>query len=112
MKTYTMEEIRERLTDNLENWSAEPGVLVRTYRTGDWPTTLLAAGAIAFLAESSFHHPDIVLGYDILTVRLTTHDAGGVTDRDFELARRIEEVLTWQPGPNDALEGKPKGWIR
>jgi 4a-hydroxytetrahydrobiopterin dehydratase len=47
-----------------------------------------------------------------LTVRLQTHDAGGITDKDFELARRIEDVVTWLPSATDALDGPPKGWVK
>jgi 4a-hydroxytetrahydrobiopterin dehydratase len=45
-------------------------------------------------------------------VKLTTHDAKGITDKDFELAKKIEEVIGWKPGPDAALEGTPQGDAR
>jgi 4a-hydroxytetrahydrobiopterin dehydratase len=45
-------------------------------------------------------------------VKLMTHDAKGITDKDFELAAKIEEVVGWRPGPNSALEGTPQGDAR
>ena len=49
----------------------------------------------AVLAEVGWHHPELILTYPWLMVCLQTHDAGGVTDKDFELAWRIEELATW-----------------
>ena len=79
-----------------------------TYVTRDWRMTLLLANTIGYLAEIGWHHPELILTYPRLTVRLQTHDAGGITNKDFELARRIEETATWQPAPGDALEGRPQ----
>jgi len=84
---------------------------VRTFETGNWQRTLLLAGAIGFVGEAAWHHPDLHLSYPRLEVLLTTHDAGGITDRDFELARRIEEVATWQPS-GGALTGPEQPWFR
>ena len=72
---------------------------------------MLLANAIGFLAEAAWHHPELILSYPRLTVRMQSHDAGGITDRDFALARRIEEVVTWRPAPGDGLEGPPKRWV-
>jgi 4a-hydroxytetrahydrobiopterin dehydratase len=67
---------------------------------------------IRFLAEAGWHHPGLILTYPRLTVRLQTHDASGVTDKDFELARRIEGIVTWLPAEGDALDGPPKRWVK
>ena len=68
----------------------------------------MAVNAIGHLAELAWHHPDLRAIYPRVEVRLDTHDAGGVTDRDFELARKIESVLQWRPGrEGGALEGTP-----
>jgi 4a-hydroxytetrahydrobiopterin dehydratase len=48
--------------------------------------------AIAYLAEQADHHPDITASYAALAVRLTTHSAGGITDKDFDLAEKIEAL--------------------
>jgi dihydroneopterin aldolase len=86
-----------RLAAELPRWSVEDTaggpVLARSYRTGGWKATMMVANAIAHLAESAWHHPDLALSYPSVTVRLTTHDAGGITDKDFALAARIEALL-------------------
>jgi 4a-hydroxytetrahydrobiopterin dehydratase len=108
---YAEAEVVAWLEENLAAWRLEEGFLTRTYTTGNWQLTLLLANAIGYLAEAAWHHPELVLSYPRLTVRLQTHDAGGITDKDFELARRIEAVVTWRPAPDDALEGTPRRWV-
>ena len=108
---YAEVEVVAWLEENLAAWRLEEGFLTRTYTTGSWQLTLLLANAIGYLAEAAWHHPELILSYPRLTVRLQTHDAGGITDKDFELARRIEAVVTWRPSPEDALEGTPKRWV-
>lgn len=110
-RTYSEPEVSAWLEANLPAWSVEDNTLIRTYTTRSWQLTLLLANAIGFLAEAAWHHPELILSYPRLTVRLQTHDAGGITDKDFELARRIEEVVTWGPGAEDALEGTPNRWV-
>ena len=111
-KTYTETEVNDWLTANLPNWHFAGGHLTRTYHTGNWQLTLLLANAIGYLAEAGWHHPELTLTYPRLTVRLQTHDAGGITDKDFELALLIEEVVTWQPSEGEALQGPPKTWVK
>ena len=67
---------------------------------------LLAANAVGHVCEAAWHHPDIAISWGKVDVALWSHDAGGVTERDFALAQKIEELLTWKPsgGP---LEGTP-----
>jgi len=110
-QTYTKAQVVAWLEENLPTWSLENDFLTRTYVTKNWQLTLLLANAIGYLAEAAWHHPELKLSYPRLTVRLQTHDAGGITDKDFELARRIEEVVTWRPSPGDALEGTPSRWV-
>lgn len=108
---YTEREIEERLRERLPRWTHEDGHLTRTFETGSWQRTLLLANAIGFVGEAAWHHPDLHLSYPRLKVLLTTHDAGGITDRDFELAERIEQVATWQPS-GGALTGPDGPWFR
>ena len=108
---YTDREIADRLQRELPAWKHEDGHLVRTFETGAWQRTLLLANAIGFVGEAAWHHPDLLLTYPRLKVMLTTHDAGGITDKDFELARKIEEVATWQPS-GGALTGPETEWFR
>ncbi len=111
MKPYNKAEIEDKLERELPAWSLEDGEIVRTYETGGWRLTLLLANAIGFIAEAAYHHPTLTLDYRELTVRLQSHDAGGITERDFALARRIEALVTWQPTDEDALSGYPEAWI-
>ena len=99
--------VAARLARELPRWSLEDGAIVRTFRTHSWKGTMLAVGAIGHLAEAAWHHPDLRVTYAAVEVRLTTHDAGGVSERDFALAARIEEVVGWRP--QGALEGPPDG---
>lgn len=108
---HTEQEIRDRLAAQLPSWRFEDNHLVRTFETGSWQRTMLLANAIGVLAEAAWHHPDLHLSYPRLTVRLQTHDAGGITDKDFELALRIEELSTWQPAEGAALTGPDTPWF-
>lgn len=111
MSTYSPHEIEERLRARLPHWSYEDGQIVRTFETGAWQRTLLLANAIGFVAEAAWHHPDLLLTYPRLRVMLSSHDAGGITDRDFDLAERIESVATWQP-EGGAAAGRDAPWFR
>ncbi len=107
-EAYPSEEIRERLAQELPRWSLEEGWICRRYRTAGWRATLMVVNAVGHLAEAAFHHPDLVVSYAQVTVKLQTHSAQGVTHKDFELARKIEELVTWQPQrEGGALEGLP-----
>jgi len=112
MERLSEQEIGERIAARLPRWSYEFGAIVRKFETGAWQRTLLLANAVGFAGEAAGHHPDLLLSYPRLTVKLTTHDAGGVTERDFALAERIEELATWQPGAESPLGGSPDPWFR
>jgi len=100
-----------RLGD-LPGWTGADRWLVREYRTDGWRTTMLVVNAIAFVSEAANHHPDLEVHWGRVVVRLQTHSAGGVTDKDLELAARIEQTVHWQPeGKFPGLEGQPTGWI-
>ena len=108
-RVHDAQTVDARLRAELPRWSRDGDCIRRSYRTAGWKASVLAVGAIAHLAEAAWHHPDLSVGYDHVEVRLSTHSAGGVTDKDFELAARIEQLLTWRPGqqPGSALEGTP-----
>jgi len=60
------------------------------------------------LAEAAFHHPDLTVSYAFVIVKLVNHAAKGITNKDFELAHKIEDVIMWQPDKEGgALEGTP-----
>jgi 4a-hydroxytetrahydrobiopterin dehydratase len=100
---YTLEEIEARLKDELPGWYLEDGWIRRKYKTSGWKATL------GHLAEAAWHHPDLTVSYAFVTVKLNNHEAKGITDKDFELARMIEQVVMWRPGAveGSALEGTP-----
>lgn len=104
-QVYTEARITERLRSELPRWTLDRGALCRSFKTGGWKATLMATHAVGHLAEQAWHHPELELSFARLRVRLSSHDVQGVTERDFALALRIEELLTWQPG--GALEGPP-----
>ena len=106
-RVYTEPEIEARLRD-LPQWKLEDGWIRRRYRTHSWKGTLMVVNAVGHLAEAAWHHPDMTVTYARVEVRLMTHSARGITDKDFELAAKIEEVIQWQPGKaGGALEGTP-----
>jgi 4a-hydroxytetrahydrobiopterin dehydratase len=108
-RTYTPEEIEARLKAELPRWRLDDGWIRRTYRTSSWKGTLMVINAVGHLAEAAWHHPDLSASYASVEVRLQTHTAKGITDKDFALARKIEEVVQWQPGMEEgALEGTPE----
>ena len=92
LQALSATEAAMRLTD-LPGWAITDGMLTKSYDTNGWPFTMLVVGAIAFLAESADHHPDLLVTWPRVTVKLSTHDAGGLTARDFDLARRIDETV-------------------
>ncbi len=107
-KTYSEDEIHERLRKELPNWYYEDGWIRRKYRTSGWKGTLMVIATVGHLAEAAWHHPDINASYAFVVVKLVNHAAKGITDKDFELARKIEEVVHWRPAPDSALEGTPE----
>jgi 4a-hydroxytetrahydrobiopterin dehydratase len=109
-KTYSDSEVGEKLKE-LPGWYLENGWIRRQYNTDGWPTTLMLVNAIGYLAEAAYHHPDLTVTWGKVWVKLQNHAAGGITDKDFELARRIEDVALWRPR-GGALEGTPNKFVR
>jgi 4a-hydroxytetrahydrobiopterin dehydratase len=108
-EVYSIEEIEARLKDELPNWHYENGWIRRKYKTSGWKATLMVVNTVGHLAEAAWHHPDLTVSYAFVIVKLTNHAAKGITDKDFELAIKIEEVIQWQPGEEEgsALDGTP-----
>ncbi|HJZ55470.1 MAG TPA: 4a-hydroxytetrahydrobiopterin dehydratase [Gemmataceae bacterium] len=110
-KTYTDDEVKAKLAEfGLTDWYLEDGWLRRKYNTDGWPQTLMAVNAVGFLCEAAWHHADLAVTWGKLWVKLKTHDAGGITEKDFELARKIEESVLWRPS-GGALTGNPKKFV-
>lgn len=104
-RPYGKTAIERRLRTSLPLWTYDGTSIRRLYRTQGWKSTAMAFGAVAHLAEATWHHPDVAASWDSLEVRLHTHSAKGVTDKDFALAALIEAALQWQS--DGVLEGTP-----
>jgi 4a-hydroxytetrahydrobiopterin dehydratase len=112
-KTYTETEVAEKLTEHgLTEWYLEDGWIRRKYNTDGWPQTLMAVNAVGYLCEAAWHHADLSVTWGKLWVKLKTHDAGGITDKDFALAKEIEAVVLWRPAAESPLgAGNPKKFV-
>ena len=116
---YSEAEVKEKLEKELPHWFLENGWIRRKYKTSGWKATLMVVNTVGHLAETAWHHPDLTVSYAFVIVKLQTHDAKGITDKDFELAAKIEQVIGWQPakeaqdnGLKSALEGTPNDDVR
>ncbi|MFZ4499443.1 MAG: 4a-hydroxytetrahydrobiopterin dehydratase [Burkholderiales bacterium] len=96
-----------RLAAELPHWTYENGWIRRRIRTSGWKSTLMVINTVGHLAEAAWHHPDLAASYAFVVIKLQTHSAGGITDLDFALARKIEEVVCWQPAQEGLFEGTP-----
>ena len=112
-RVYADEEIRQKLTDlGLTHWTLDNGWIRRKYMTDGWPQTLMAVNAVGYLCEAAWHHADLSVSWGKFWVKLMTHDAGGITDKDFELATEIERLVLFRPAPGTALApGNPKKFV-
>ena len=77
----------------LPDWKIVSGELVRTYQFKDFRAALGFVNRVGELAEEAGHHPDIDIRYNRVRLGLTTHDAGGITVKDFDLAARSEKLI-------------------
>jgi 4a-hydroxytetrahydrobiopterin dehydratase len=71
-------------------WELEGGALKKTYAFGDFRAAMAFVNRVADAAEAADHHPDIDIRYNKVSLRLVTHDAGGLTERDTALAAQAE----------------------
>lgn len=104
--------IEKRLKNELPDWWYEERSIRRQYKTDGWLSTLALVNAIGYAAEAAGHHPDLEVSWGTLGVKLSTHSAKGITERDFALARKIDAVALWRPEPGSALDGTPNAWVR
>jgi 4a-hydroxytetrahydrobiopterin dehydratase len=92
MEKLTEDQVHERLED-VTGWDYENGVLHTSFEFEDFKDAFSVMTRIAFEAEAMQHHPDWHNVYNTLNISLTTHDAGGVTDKDFDMIKRIEYIV-------------------
>jgi 4a-hydroxytetrahydrobiopterin dehydratase len=82
----------QRDLGSLQGWSRKGDVLTRTYAFRNFAQSMEFVNRVASLAESANHHPDIDIRYSKVTLTLSTHDAGGITSNDVDLARAIDRA--------------------
>lgn len=80
----------QRSLGTLSGWSRKADTITKTYHFATFPAGIAFIARVADVAESMQHHPDIDIRYTKVTFALSTHDSGGITALDFELATQIE----------------------
>jgi 4a-hydroxytetrahydrobiopterin dehydratase len=87
----TDEQISERLA-GVPGWTRQGDTIVHVQTLADFKAALLYVGAVAYLAETANHHPDITIQWNKVTLTLSTHSAGGLTAKDTALAEQISRL--------------------
>lgn len=90
-KKLTAEEVKAALA-NVTGWDADNDRLKRRFSFSNFAESLAFVNKIGEAAEAMDHHPDIKMGWGYAEIEITTHDRGGITNRDFELAGKIDEL--------------------
>ena len=90
--TLSDEEINDNLR-RLAGWSRGEKWIEKKYHFKNFLRAMLFVNAVAYLAESIDHHPDIIIHYNEVTLRNWTHVANGITERDFTLAEKIDAIV-------------------
>ena len=83
----------ESLLKKLPEWDHEEKSIVRVFEFDEFMEGIDFVDAVAEIAEEAEHHPDIDIRWCTITVRLTTHDAGGLTEFDFDVAKKIDTLI-------------------
>jgi len=106
---YSETDIAHRLQTELPHWTYEKGWIRRKIKTSGWKATLMVVNTVGHLAEVAWHHPDLTVSYAFVIVKLVTHSAKGVTEKDFALAKKIEAVIMWDvvADSHGVFEGTP-----
>ena len=91
MTTLTLEQVTAEL-GTTPGWDVTDGQLTRTVTRKDFRDALLYVNAIGYLAEQANHHPDISISWNKVTLNLVSHSAGGLTAKDFALARQLSDL--------------------
>lgn len=91
MSLLTETQISEELA-TVPRWTRDGSSIVTVTERADFRDALLYLGAVAYLAETANHHPDVTINWNKVTLTLRTHSAGGLTANDFALARQISAL--------------------
>lgn len=88
---YSKEQVKKELKE-IEGWKLKGKEIWKVFRFENFIESILFVTRVAALAENDNHHPDILIKYDSVRLNLTTHDAGGLTEKDFSIAKEINKV--------------------
>lgn len=91
MGALSENEVRSKLV-TVPDWQVESGELVRTFLFKDFRGSLKFVNEVGEVAEQAGHHPDIDIRYNKVRLALVTHDAGGITQKDFDLAAKADKL--------------------
>ena len=89
-RKLTPDEVLKKL-DSLDGWSADGDAIKRRFEFKNFAESLDFVNKVGAVAEEADHHPDITFGWGYAEIATTTHDRGGVTDVDFDLAKKIDQ---------------------
>ncbi len=108
IKVFDKLEVEKFLKKNLAGWDYDGKWIRKTYKTHSWKSTLMVVNVVGHLAESAWHHPDLQVSYAFVEVKLMNHSMKGITQLDFDLAKKIDEFVLWRPiNEKLSLEGTP-----
>ncbi len=93
MKVLSQDDVRQKL-GGMRGWKLTPEGIQKRYEMEGFMHVIRLVDRVAEAAEKANHHPDILINYDKVTFTLITHDAGGITQKDFDLASRIEALAS------------------
>jgi 4a-hydroxytetrahydrobiopterin dehydratase len=93
MPALTTKQVRLHLKA-VPNWSKRAHTILRTFKFDGFSKSIEFVNRVARKAQKADHHPDIDIRFNKVTLALTTHDEGGITEKDFSLARQCDEVLS------------------
>ena len=91
MALLSDEEIESKL-QSLDGWQREGDAITRDVKEDDFKGSVAFVNRVMPVAEAMNHHPDLAISWDTVTVTISTHSEGGLTDNDFELAARIDAL--------------------
>lgn len=92
MATLNASQIRAALA-TVPEWKKRGKAITRTFQFKDFAAAIKFVNAVARRAEKAWHHPDIDIRWNKVTLTLSTHSEGGLTEKDFELARQIDRLV-------------------
>jgi 4a-hydroxytetrahydrobiopterin dehydratase len=92
MAVLSDEEVEQRLGELDDDWARKDDTIERTFKFDDFKGSIDFITRITPVAEDMNHHPDLSVSWNTVTVSLSTHSEGGITENDFELAGKIDEL--------------------